>query len=370
MIGIINSNKNFFNEKLDDYNQVFQNFAGNTGNSLISESVINNFCNRTPYVIVNNLYKNIDRDQIDLLKNCNHLLFIMKDNLRSGQSYAGLDESVFFDNLYKIINSTNCEITILSLGLNHFDRNFPLKDLILEIPTEFIKWLQLIQDRTYKYCTRGYKSAEILELIGIKNTLPLGCPSFFNFRFPEIDQEKINSINNSDLFIFNGIFCNSKSSNHTYVIQDEKILFDLIFGKKVNSSEYEYFKDMSKLYAKDIIDHYKKNKVFFFSDFQSAFEIYNNASLSIGTRIHGGVASLSCGVPTLITNQDMRASEICDFLNIPYFPEYGFSVNSDFGEDIDIPILINKTDFTRYNKSYKEKFENFNNFKKTLLKKL
>ena len=48
----------------------------------------------------------------------------MKDNLRINQSYAGLDEAVFFDNLYKIINETNCEITILSLGLNHPDRNF------------------------------------------------------------------------------------------------------------------------------------------------------------------------------------------------------------------------------------------------------
>ena len=183
MIGIINSNNNFFNDKLDDYNQIFQNLAGNTGNSLISESLINNFCNCIPYVIVNNLYKPIRRDKINLLKNCNHLLFVMKDNLRINQSYAGLDEAVFFDNLYKIINETNCEITILSLGLNHPDRNFPLKDLIRGIPSEFIKWLQLIQDRTYKYCTRGYKSAEILELIGIKNILALGCPSYFNHCF-------------------------------------------------------------------------------------------------------------------------------------------------------------------------------------------
>ena len=107
---------------------------------------------------------------------------------------------------------------------------------------------------------------------------------------------------------------------------------------------------------------------FSFSDFQSAFEIYNNASLSIGTRIHGGVAFYHAEFPTLITNQDMRSSEMCDFLNIPCFPQYGFFTGSDFGENIDIPSLINKIDFTRYNKSYKEKFENFNNFKKFIKK--
>ena len=75
-----------------------------------------------------------------------------------------------------------------------------MKDLIRGIPSEFIKWLQLIQDRTYKYCTRGYKSAEILELIGIKNILALGCPSYFNHCFPEINQEKIYSITNSVIY--------------------------------------------------------------------------------------------------------------------------------------------------------------------------
>ena len=58
-------------------------------------------------------------------------------------------------------------------------------------------------------------------------------------------------------------------------------------------------------------------------------------------------------VPTLITNQDMRNDEMCDF-RIPCFPQWIFT-GSDFGENIDIPSLINKIDFTRYNKSYKRK---------------
>jgi hypothetical protein len=42
------------------------------------------------------------------------------------------------------------------------------------------------------------------------------------------------------------------------------------------------------------------------------------ATFSIGTRIHGSIMSLLCGVPTMCMCIDSRTTELCQSLNIPY----------------------------------------------------
>ena len=124
---------------------------------------------------------------------------------------------------------------------------------------------------------------------------------------------------------------------------------------------------MSELYADDIMLHKDLDKVKYFFNFSSAKDIYINAKLSIGSRIHGGVASLSCGVPTIITNHDLRATEMCEFLMIPHFPKLGFTEGSDFGESINLIDLLASVSFDKYNRAYEEKYTNFLDFKNNFM---
>lgn len=364
MIGVINHNRISNNLGMVSGDSLFSDFAGNTGHSLISESVVRNFLDQKPYYSINNLYVSFTTHDIDMLKKCNHIIIILKDFLRADESYSEANVEIFKSNLKIIQNQLDVQMTILSLGLNNHDASINLDSLIELIPSYFKEWLKAIDHKTFKFCTRGYRSAEILDKLNISNILPLGCPSYFYNKFPKI---YIDDYNYNDLTIFNGVFCNKRSKNHIYTIQDERILFEMLNGKKYQKSDYAYFYDMSELYADDIMLHKDLDKVKYFFNFSSAKDIYINAKLSIGSRIHGGVASLSCGVPAIITNHDLRATEMCEFLKIPHFPKLGFTEGSDFGESINLIDLLASVSFDKYNQAYEEKYTNFLDFKNNFM---
>ena len=63
---------------------------------------------------------------------------------------------------------------------------------------------------------------------------------------------------------------------------------------------------------------------------------------SIGTRVHGAIASLNGGTPAIVTNGDLRAKSMCEFFKIPHKPEFGFAnIQNKFGEDISLEKLCN-----------------------------
>ena len=63
---------------------------------------------------------------------------------------------------------------------------------------------------------------------------------------------------------------------------------------------------------------------------------------SIGTRVHGAIASLNGGTPAIITNGDLRAKSMCEFFKIPHKPEFGFAnTQNKFGEDLSLEKLCN-----------------------------
>ena len=366
MIGLVNINSPVHSPDFITSDNLFDLFAGNTGHGLIGDSIRINFTNNKTVFSVNNLYNKFSKHEVYMLDKCNHIFVVFKDYLRSDESYSEADVNIFSHNLDLLNKEINAPLTILSLGLNHINNNYNPNELLNAIPKYFTNWLKAVNHKTYKICTRGYRSAELLDILKLKNILPLGCPSYYYNKFPKVIIK--NSFENEDLMIFNGIFCNKLATNHVYTIQDEKVLFDIVNGQEVHPDKYKYFYNMSKLYASNIINHTKKGRVKYFSGFSSARLIYGDAKLSIGSRIHGAVAGLSNGVPSIVTNQDLRATEMCEFMNVPHLPEYGFVKDSDFGESLNIKEKLNEIDFDLYNKTYSINYKKFKKFKDELFK--
>lgn len=366
MIGLVNINSPLHNQDFITPNNLFDLFAGNTGNALIGDSIRRNFTNNKTVFSVNNLYNKFSKHDVYMLNKCDHIFVVFKDFLRFDESYDAADADIFSSNLELLNKEISAPLTILSLGLNHTNNNYKPKELLDSVPKYFTNWLKAVNHKTYKICTRGYRSAELLDILKLKNILPLGCPSYYYSKFPKAVID--NSFENEDFMVFNGIFCNKLATNHVYTIQDERVLFDMANGKEVHPDKYKYFYNMSKLYANNIIHHSKRGRVKYFSGFSSAKLIYGDAKLSIGSRIHGAVAGLSNGVPSIVTNQDLRATEMCEFMNVPHLPEYGFVEDSDFGESLNIKEKLNEIDFDLYNKTYSNNYKKFTEFKDELLK--
>lgn len=102
---------------------------------------------------------------------------------------------------------------------------------------------------------------------------------------------------------------------------------------------------------------FKEGRILAFTDTLSWISYLNrNVGLSVGTRIHGNVAALIAGVPTLIIAPDTRVKEICDFFAIPYLAQ------SEAKNDMTIEEWYDKTDYKPYNERYFKALEIYKSF--------
>lgn len=81
-------------------------------------------------------------------------------------------------------------------------------------------------------------------------------------------------------------------------------------------------------------------------------------SISFGSRIHGNIMALLSGVPALIVPLDIRVREMAEFYEIPHI-----SVEKIKDKDkIDLFELFEKLDYSQFNNSFKNKYDNFEKF--------
>lgn len=94
---------------------------------------------------------------------------------------------------------------------------------------------------------------------------------------------------------------------------------------------------------------FKEGRIRSFTDTDSWISyLAGHAGLSVGTRIHGNVAAIIAGVPTLIIAPDTRVKEICEFFAIPYLAQ------NEAVSDMSLEDWYNKTDYEPYNDRYEE----------------
>lgn len=94
----------------------------------------------------------------------------------------------------------------------------------------------------------------------------------------------------------------------------------------------------------------------FFTDFNSWIKFCQKFDFSLGTRLHGTVASILAGVPSLLLAHDSRTVELAEFHGIPYV-----SVIS-IGDVKDIVDRISHLDYNNFNNRMTSNFDNFCKF--------
>jgi hypothetical protein len=345
---VINSNIVTSYSDIASFDAFMEATACNTGNSYITYSLLKELgvpLDSIKGYEIKNIYTydfahNESRD-IDTINNeCTHILLMLQDQIRIHESYG---YRLPFIQLTNFLKQTKCPIIVAGLGANSLEGYVPNFHLILD--KEQITFWRYLSARCDVMGIRGSFTEEVLHNIGVDNTQVIGCPTYYECGekkqiFKREWHEKM-SIGCSSVFAS----CVQDAIVYLQDLGEERIIKIIGFNARgvIDAQLIEDIKNQRyRIFSS--INEWKKNladKEFFF-----------------GTRVHGGVIALNCGVPVCVLNGDARAREMCEYMNIPYFAGYPIrGIN-------DVEKLYHTCDYNKLNQQYPAKFLNYISFLK------
>lgn len=202
--------------------------------------------------------------------------------------------------------------TQLDINGDNYKSLDPIKQSVISFCTEVLK-------RSKSIGVRGDITKKYLMHLGFndKQITTIGCPSvFWHGSKLKLKQNKISKnskiafsvspyAKNVDCFIdkISGEF-----QNTTYIGQTNDDLEKLLYDKSSYPLNIE----------SGLKKHFENNKAYMPIEHKAWLNQLKKQELYIGTRIHGGIASLLSGVPAIIVTHDSRTQELAEYFNIPH----------------------------------------------------
>ena len=260
----------------------------------------------------------------------------------------------------------NITIPIYMIGLGAQAKNEKdIKHLINKSGLIISRFMDSVLSTGGEVALRGYVTKEILQRMEFDQPKVIGCPSMFvngpDFRIEKKNLEAkdiIPIVNGDTPFLDSDFVKNIFNSYRNAVYIDQETFIELLYGnsKKIAFSYYDLFKLVQR-YSNEGIKLISEERIRLFFDIPVWKEYLrtNNFNFSIGTRIHGSIISILCGIPAVIVHKDLRVKEMADYLSIPTF-DMKFIQHKKLEELYDI------MDYEQFNKNYNEKYVNFKNF--------
>ena len=342
---------------ISTYSDILRQLAGNSGNAYIGETVLSHLHPDAPLRGVNNIFTDaLDDVALEQARDASHIILVLQDQLRRSVSY--------FDNppwakLESFIRKAKKPVAVFSLGANAMPDD-PWEASAID--PALVRALHVIADHSKSLGIRCNFTADALTKLGINNFTITGCPSYFFLGKDRIVRRK-NCLRESDTVIFNGLHVNGTATKAEYVLQDEAFLLRLLLEPQ-SASDSDAMKIVSipSPTRQRVIRLLLQGKVWCHPDFRQAILYYRKASFSIGTRVHGSIASLNAGVPTVLTNRDARARGTAEFFGIPYRPDIDLSSNAQPKRQDGLARLYEELDFGAMNAAYPNAYEHYRQF--------
>lgn len=238
-------------------------------------------------------------------------------------------------------------------------------DFHKHLSPKVIRYLKIISGKSEFIGTRGIYSAEVLNNLGIKNVIPLGCPSLY-LNGPSLPI----SLLHTPTAPRNIATCYSNyQKNHHSRIQD--------FIQFVNQQNYHYIEQTfgfipqaihypgkilgsdirtaEKIYGdlSPILSLLEKGLVHYFTNYTLWKNFLGSMDFAFGARIHGLIAAINSGTPSLFIAHDARTREVCEFFNLPFIGEH------EMPKKLTIDFFLSQCDYSSANNNYPAKYQNF-----------
>ncbi len=331
--------------------------GGNIGNLLYLSSIARTILtDGTVIDYVNLKRQRIDDEYIEYV-NENYDIFLIP--LANAFKLKGHDELTIISRFVKKLKIPCCIIGVGIQQMLFSDESF--YDYY-KYNDEAKEMLSAVLEKSPIIGVRGEYSADYLKTLGFipeKDYTVIGCPSLFTYG-ENLPKTKIIYLTR-----FSKIAFNSKSE-----WEQQEFYTDFIDYLKMNMNRFENtvyvqqrIDDIRMIYLDTLKQNLKKNKFYdvskaiSFTNANSWIEyLKNSVDFSFGSRIHGNVAAILGGVPSVTVPFDKRVYELADYHNIPMI-DYK-SIN----EDLNLYDVFNNADFSSIQRGHKERFVHYIDF--------
>ncbi|MFM7526928.1 MAG: polysaccharide pyruvyl transferase family protein [Nodosilinea sp.] len=324
--GLSRKKSNRVSDLLDNHR-----LAGNTGNALIGEGATRMLdCDRSHsvYLSLARLHarsKDIKEYQSTLNK-FDSIVLSCANMLRSNYD-VGMS-------LVEALENAQIPIYVFGLGIQQPLNQAQQKAIQLHPNTA--RCLAVLNEKARIFGTRGYTTSSALAELGYKNSIPLGCPSFFlypeNFLLIEPTHRLTRLatggyLGKKDAKEFKTIQkIASAQVDLSYVFQDEikNYGMDAAFRNQLNDYSDawgELNSDKINWHLQTLYGSQLENTKYFLFFSPSQWRTFNSFMDGyIGCRIHGALSMLQVAKPAVVVYPDLRVKEFADFFALPSIP--------------------------------------------------
>lgn len=329
--------------------------GGNVGNLLYTNSIIRNLAVSDDIVFESTRYKlKYKQEDIDRI-NSEYSAFIIP--LADAFRKSFLVELKSLTNLIKVLT-----IPCYVIGVGLKDKYEPTFKEGFSFDEDVREFVSAVLEKSSIIGVRGQITSDYLTMLGFKegkDHMPIGCPSMYTYgpnlhvEPPVINEQSHISLNasaNAPIRIKKFIERTAHTyTNYTFVPQTTNELKYVYAGIPFKvKGEHVYIYSDSPIFEGD---HIK-----FFLNIPTWFEYFDDIQLSVGSRLHGNVAALLNGTPSIFIPKDARERELDEIHHFNSFPAKSIVKKTTLQE------LIEKSDFSCFEKYQEENYKNFLHF--------
>lgn len=271
----------------------------------------------------------------------------------------GCKYKTVLENLASVFKNIKIPVYVIACGVQTTDNS--LNSLIDDIGEASKKFISAIYETGGEFALRGYITKEFFDKLGFFTAVVTGCPSLYQLgKQLQVNVKKI------DEKEFNPIF------NGKHIAPFEEALES--FSSSVFVDQNEYFIPLvdENLQIKGIKEQIKfcynygcnaakllsESRIVMFADMNDwrAYLINSGFNYSFGSRIHGNIMAILCGIPATVVGLDCRVIEMADFFEIPLVP-----MKKTFSSE-DVYEAYCMADYSKFNAHFEEHYNNFENF--------
>lgn len=322
---------------------------GNTGN------IVHGHAAREFFKSHGNVSTNTDSNSISLVRqNYSHIGIIAATVLNVGTKHPFIERQ---SAIAKFVEKAGLPVCTFGIG-SHAQLGQSIGDA--DVDERSITLLRVLAEHSNFIAVRGEFTADLCVKFGVKNVEVIGCQSAY---YSTCNQDPANfldspdnkaaavtlteSVDEKDVLKF------SLDNQIDFIGQGDSIEEKIAQGivseiDYVNSASIWKPNFLKRCFAKGIFSQqeyfsYILHNYYKFYDVQSwKNHLRNNYSFVFGSRFHGNMIALQCGIPALWLVHDARTEELCKFLGLPYI------YHSDFMKYATLERLKNACDYSTF----------------------
>lgn len=220
--------------------------------------------------------------------------------------------------LTNLVSRLKIPVVVVGVGMQAVQD--PMKELqpLNSLVREFCA---AVLDRSQSIGVRGQFTAEYLERLGVNRVDVIGCPSMFYFG-RDIPAPRVPQRYSDASVAFNWGF------NDSGIFGDGTLLLERLLATQREVTYYSQVDHEASafLYGGDQCGYIKamcgvdRLALEFPADVHLWLQSLSRKDFAVGSRIHGAVASILAGLPTLLFTHDCRVTELAQHFGLPSVP--------------------------------------------------